>query len=105
VGEVGSIMVNKNSDSPREAKKRNITLLDATSATIELTLWGKHADLQLNIEESPILAIKGARVSTYNSMHLLSVSNFQDRTLSAGISSQIQINPDIPGTNNSLNAF
>jgi replication factor A1 len=62
-GEVSTIPI-KNQE--RDVKKRNLTILDETSSSIDVTLWGKNADIDLPDMEGLIVAIKGARVSDYN---------------------------------------
>lgn len=62
--------------------KRTVTLLDSSMASVELTLWGKQAELP---PPEGILAVQGVKVSDWNSRSLGTVSG-----------SQIENNPDIP---------
>lgn len=80
----GSIRVQK---QDREITKRTLTLIDSDGASIDVTLWGKHAD---NVDEElilqkPVLAIKGAKVSDYNT-----------RTLNCSGSAHLEWNPNMP---------
>eukprot|EP00026_Physarum_polycephalum_P004440 Phypoly_transcript_04459.p1 GENE.Phypoly_transcript_04459~~Phypoly_transcript_04459.p1 ORF type:complete len:579 (+),score=95.37 Phypoly_transcript_04459:80-1738(+) len=70
----------------RELAKRTLTLIDAEGASIEVTLWGQLAD---NVDEGllankPVLAIKGAKVSDYNT-----------RTLNCSGSANLEWNPNL----------
>jgi replication factor A1 len=69
----------------KELKKRNITLVDRTGVCIDFTLWGDKAEnLGFQFGDQPILAIKGAKVSTFNNKTLTSVN-----------STLMEVNPDI----------
>lgn len=65
-----------------QLSKRNVTLVDSSNASIELTLWGKHAE---TFNTDGIVAIQGAKVSEWGA-----------RTLSSQMTSVIDINPDLP---------
>jgi len=70
----------------KQVSKRDVTLVDQSQAAIRATLWGNQAiEFQEYGDKSPVVAIKGARVSDYGG-----------RTLSILSSSNFQINPDIP---------
>ena len=58
----------------KELSKRNITLVDETSRSIELTIWAEKAE-KLGWQESdhPIVAVKGAKVSDYNGLVFLAL--------------------------------
>jgi replication factor A1 len=86
VGEVSTIKTKKDN---RDLQKRNITLVDTTDRSIELTLWGDHAANFLcpNGEEHPVLVVKSAKVSDYN-----------HRSLGSTFNSRIEFNPAIDKT-------
>eukprot|EP00743_Colponemidia_sp_Colp-15_P012089 GILK01013646.1.p1 GENE.GILK01013646.1~~GILK01013646.1.p1 ORF type:complete len:644 (+),score=126.93 GILK01013646.1:77-2008(+) len=80
---VSSIMIKS---SQQERLRRTVTLLDQSRSSIELTIWGDKAQsLESSLENHPIFAIKGARVTDYNG-----------RSLSTINSSYIELNPDLP---------
>ena len=66
--------------------KRDLTLMDTSSASIRLTLWGKQAQdfTEQDAASNPVIAIKGVRVNEY-----------QGKTLSTMGTSQITFNPDV----------
>lgn len=72
----------------RPIKKRELTLIDSSSTSVRLTLWGQQAE---NFEKTiagdskPVLAFKGVKVS-----------DFGGRSLSMFSSSTMAVNPDIP---------
>eukprot|EP01114_Cavostelium_apophysatum_P012658 TRINITY_DN2887_c0_g1_i1.p1 TRINITY_DN2887_c0_g1~~TRINITY_DN2887_c0_g1_i1.p1 ORF type:complete len:632 (+),score=173.17 TRINITY_DN2887_c0_g1_i1:130-2025(+) len=71
--------------SQKETSKRNITLLDISNASIEMTLWGNQAEnISWHESEHPVISIKCAKVSDYNTKSLTSVS-----------STHLDVNPDI----------
>src|SRR5436305_2093019 len=90
VGEVATVR----SKQMKELKKRDITLLDQSGHTIEFTLWGPKAEnlgmfslsekftgSEFNPAEYPVLAIKSAKVCTFNSTRIcFKISYFSDRT-------------------------
>ncbi len=78
VGDVQQI----NTKRGAQLAKRNVTLVDSSNASIELTLWGKHAE---NFGTDGILAVQGAKVSEWGA-----------RTLTTQMNSQLDSNPDIP---------
>ena len=70
----------------KETFRRNVKLADKTGSAIELTLWGEQATaMDLHDAVHSVLAIKGARVSSFN-----------EKSLSSGFSSILQLSPDIP---------
>lgn len=71
--------------SGRELKKRDVSLVDTSNASVSLTLWGADAD---NFDGSiqPVILIKGARVTEFNGGKSIGL-------LSSGV---MKINPDIP---------
>eukprot|EP01118_Nematostelium_gracile_P006199 TRINITY_DN1995_c0_g1_i1.p1 TRINITY_DN1995_c0_g1~~TRINITY_DN1995_c0_g1_i1.p1 ORF type:complete len:660 (+),score=203.99 TRINITY_DN1995_c0_g1_i1:216-1982(+) len=74
----------------KQTIKRTITLVDQSEAAIELTLWGDRAqEIQWDIGDHPIMAIKGVKVS-----------DFGGKTLTTTISSQMDVNPDIVEAHN-----
>jgi len=78
VGDANTILTR----AGKEMIKRNITLLDSTANSIEMTLWGNTAT-NFQAADFPILAVKGANVSDYN-----------NRTLNSITSTQFEFNPD-----------
>jgi len=81
-GDVGTITTK----AKKELTKRNITLVDTSSNTIEMTLWGERAENPGWLpEDNPVIAIKGVKVSEYN-----------NRTLTCLTSTQIELNPELP---------
>lgn len=78
VGDIQQI----NTKRGAQLAKRNITLVDSTMASIELTLWGKFAE---TFNTDDILAAQGVKVSEWGA-----------RTLSTTFQSQLESNPDIP---------
>jgi len=68
----------------RDLTKKTMTLLDSTAHSIEVTLWGDMARTG-NIDVGTILAIRAARVGTFNG-----------KSLSTGASSQLTVSPNIP---------
>ena len=70
----------------REIAKRNLTLIDMDGASIDLTLWGQLAE-SVNEEllyTKPVLAVKGAKVSDYNT-----------RTLNCSGAANMEWNPNL----------
>ncbi|KAL7599252.1 hypothetical protein Lser_V15G22809 [Lactuca serriola] len=75
-----------------EAQKRTIFLKDMSTRSIELTLWGDFCNKEgqtlqemSDSGEFPILAVKSARACDFNG-----------KTLTSIVSSQLSINPDFP---------
>jgi replication factor A1 len=61
---VGSITTKAN----KQLSKRNITIVDTSAKSIELTLWGNQAENPgFTAADHPVLAIKGAKVSEFKS--------------------------------------
>lgn len=69
--------------SGKEIGKRNISIVDRSLISIDLTIWGATAE-KFADNFNGIVAIKGAKVSNFNS-----------RTLTMQASSQLICNPDI----------
>lgn len=71
----------------REMAKRDITIVDDTNYSIDLTLWGEAAERfnEKELDGYPIIAVKACRVSDYNG-----------RTLSTSFNSQVIKDPDVP---------
>ncbi|KAK7071136.1 60S acidic ribosomal protein P1 [Halocaridina rubra] len=76
-------VVNINTRTGRETKKRDIQIVDDSNREVRVTLWGVSAE-SFDGSQQPVIAIKGAKVSDYNGVSLSLVS-----------SSSFQINPDI----------
>ena len=83
-GELSQITVKS---TQKQLTKRDVTLVDTSSASIRLTLWGKQAEdfTEQEAAAKPVIAIKAVRVNEY-----------QGKTLSSMGTSQITFNPDIP---------
>ena len=87
VKECGDLTEITAKSTQKQLIKRDLTLVDTSSASVRLTLWGKQAQ-DFNEQEAssnPIIAIKAVRVNEY-----------QGKTLSTSGNSQITFNPDIP---------
>lgn len=67
----------------RELKKRDIILVDESQVQIRLTLWANDAE-SFDATGSPVIAVKGCRLSDWGGRSLSSLS-----------SSQIIVNPDL----------
>ena len=82
-GELSEITVKS---TQKQLIKRDLTLVDTTTASIRLTLWGKQAQdfTEQEAASNPVIAIKGVRVNEY-----------QGKTLSSMGTSQITFNPDL----------
>eukprot|EP01119_Soliformovum_irregulare_P016808 TRINITY_DN4916_c0_g1_i2.p1 TRINITY_DN4916_c0_g1~~TRINITY_DN4916_c0_g1_i2.p1 ORF type:complete len:395 (-),score=118.42 TRINITY_DN4916_c0_g1_i2:78-1262(-) len=80
VGDHGTITTRKGD----QLSKRTLTLLDTSSRTIDLTIWGKDADRE-DWQSSTLLGVKNAKVS-----------DFGGRSLTALGSSKLIVNPVIP---------
>lgn len=66
-------------------KKRNITLIDGSSADVTLTLWNDTA-MDFGGHIQAVILVKGSRIHIFNG----------DRTLNMVGGSILKINPDIP---------
>ncbi|GAB0090580.1 Replication protein A 70 kDa DNA-binding subunit [Sergentomyia squamirostris] len=71
--------------SGRELKKREVTLVDNSRATVSLTLWGEDAE-NFDASYQPVIAIRGARVTEFGG----------GKTISLASGSLMKKNPDIP---------
>ncbi|KAK7602162.1 hypothetical protein V9T40_009603 [Parthenolecanium corni] len=69
----------------RDLKKRDITLVDSSDASIVISLWDSAAE-QFDGSSMPVVAIKGGRLTEYQG----------GKSISIGNNSTMQINPDIP---------
>lgn len=76
---------NFTSKAGRELTKRDVTIVDRSSTTITMTLWGEKTGVVTEGDVGGVLAVKGARVG-----------DFGGRSLSTSNSSDIAVNPDIP---------
>ena len=77
VGPLGSV---KRKSDDADLQRRNLTLVDASRRSVELTVWGelatsKGSDLETLVGGGgfPVLAVKGVRVSDYNGVSLSTV--------------------------------
>lgn len=78
-------LVELTSKAGKEFKKRDIHLIDESKVLISLTLWGNQAE-NFQSNSNPVIAIKSAKIGEFNG----------GKTLSAQMSSVLQIDPDIP---------
>ncbi|ESO97542.1 hypothetical protein LOTGIDRAFT_208727 [Lottia gigantea] len=78
-GEVGTVVGRQ---SQKEITKRDLTIVDQSGVSVNVTLWGSDA-AQFNGDGNPVVAVKGARLSDYGG-----------RSLSVLASSQMILNPD-----------
>ncbi|XP_052896850.1 replication protein A 70 kDa DNA-binding subunit [Anopheles moucheti] len=62
--EVGDVLQFTAKTSGRELRKREITLVDASNASVQLTLWGDDAQ-NFPTTTNPVVMLKGARVSEF----------------------------------------
>lgn len=77
-GDVGTVTGRQ---SQKEITKRDISLVDQTGMSVNMTLWGNEAT-NFNGDGNPVMAVKGARLSDYGG-----------RSLSVLASSQVLMNP------------
>ena len=77
VGPLGSV---KRKSDDTDLQRRNLTLVDASRRSVELTIWGelatsKGSDLEALVGGGgfPVLAVKSVRVSDYNGVSLSTV--------------------------------
>ncbi|XP_057677875.1 replication protein A 70 kDa DNA-binding subunit-like [Corythoichthys intestinalis] len=68
----------------KQLTKRELALIDSSGKMVTLTLWGDQAQ-KFNASCHPVVAIKGARLST-----------FGGRSLTAVYGSTLMVNPEIP---------
>ncbi|KAK9501699.1 hypothetical protein O3M35_012375 [Rhynocoris fuscipes] len=81
----GDVVTLTSKTTNRELKKREVTVVDSSLASVTLTLWGSQAE-EFNGDNQPIVAVKGGKISEFQGGK--SVSLIGDSVL--------QINPDIP---------
>merc|ERR1712223_2228798 len=79
----GEIATINSSRTGKEYVKRDLQIVDQSLVELQLTLWGKSAET-FNPTGSPVVAIKGCKVSDYSGVSLGALS-----------SSLVQVNPDI----------
>ncbi|XP_037951492.1 replication protein A 70 kDa DNA-binding subunit-like [Teleopsis dalmanni] len=82
--EIGELQIFTSRTTNKEYKKRDITLVDKSNASVQLTIWGDEA-VNFDGYVQPIVLLKGARIAEFNG----------GKTLSMGQSSVMKINPDI----------
>eukprot|EP00455_Lapot_gusevi_P050099 TRINITY_DN7211_c0_g1_i3.p1 TRINITY_DN7211_c0_g1~~TRINITY_DN7211_c0_g1_i3.p1 ORF type:complete len:333 (-),score=63.47 TRINITY_DN7211_c0_g1_i3:167-1108(-) len=71
--------------------KRNVTLMDQSLKCVDVTLWGDLVDHVTEDSVGVVVAMRGARLS-----------DFGGRTLNAGQSTLVVVNPDLPQASNLL---
>ncbi|KAK0482537.1 hypothetical protein IW261DRAFT_1468227 [Armillaria novae-zelandiae] len=84
VKECGIVSEIMSKATSRTTKKRELTLVDQSSYSVRLTLWGKQAEQYQYESEQPVIAFKGVRVG-----------DFGGRSLSMVSSSIMSVNPDM----------
>uniref|UniRef100_A0A182Y582 Replication protein A subunit n=1 Tax=Anopheles stephensi TaxID=30069 RepID=A0A182Y582_ANOST len=82
--EAGEVMQFTARTSGRELRKREITLVDSSAASVQLTLWGDDAQ-NFPTKANPVVLLKGARVSEFGG----------GKTLSLIGGTVMKLNPDI----------
>uniref|UniRef100_A0A7E4VE63 Replication protein A subunit n=1 Tax=Panagrellus redivivus TaxID=6233 RepID=A0A7E4VE63_PANRE len=87
VGDVTSLTTKDN----RELKKRELTLIDQSSTSVQLTLWNENAETW-TVEPSRVIGIKGAVVREFNGGFSLSIPG----------GSRLEIDPAGPATDELL---
>lgn len=83
--ESGDIQTFNARTTGRELKKRELTVVDQTNASVTLTLWGVDAENFNATYQQPVVLLKNARVSEFNG----------GKTITMGNGSTFKINPDI----------
>lgn len=78
-------LVNLTSKAGRELTKRELLLVDQSSTSIVMTLWGEEAK-SFNGAEQPVLLVKGGKIGEYGG----------GKTLGTAAGSSIKLNPDVP---------
>lgn len=69
----------------RQVSKRELSVVDRSETSVNVTLWGDQAEsFEKHVNSSPVIAVKGAKVS-----------DFGGRSLSVLNSSLFNVNPDI----------
>lgn len=68
--------------SKKENKKRDLQIVDGSKMAVNLTLWGETA-VTFNGKNCPVVAVKRARVSSY-----------EGKSLSVGVESPLRVNPN-----------
>ena len=85
---IGDLVVIMSRQTPgREVKKRELTLLDNSNASILVTLWGGQADSFQQVEfgaPRPVVCVRNAKVSVWNGCSLSTASE-----------SDVSMNPDL----------
>ncbi|XP_049795806.1 replication protein A 70 kDa DNA-binding subunit-like isoform X2 [Schistocerca nitens] len=68
-----------------QEKKREVTIVDQSNATVKLTLWGTRAE-EFSVTPGCVLAVKGAKQSDFGGRRSASVQRWNT----------VRVNPDIP---------
>jgi len=84
VSQASDVQTFTQKSSGRELTKKTLTIVDNTAHSIEVTLWGDMAKTD-GIEVGKIVAIRAARVGTFNG-----------KSLSTWSSSSVLVSPDVP---------
>eukprot|EP01113_Clastostelium_recurvatum_P027557 TRINITY_DN3326_c0_g1_i3.p1 TRINITY_DN3326_c0_g1~~TRINITY_DN3326_c0_g1_i3.p1 ORF type:complete len:672 (-),score=130.92 TRINITY_DN3326_c0_g1_i3:37-2010(-) len=74
-------------NSGQQISRRNITLIDTSGCSIDMTLWSERAEQWDEHIQNPVLAVRGVKVSDYGG-----------KTLSSVGSTSMELNPNIPET-------
>ncbi len=90
VASTASVTVKSGANAGKQIPKRNITLVDSSERTVELTLWDEniHKVAEEQAASHSVVAIKNVRVSDYGG-----------RSLSTSRDTHIELNPDLPEAN------
>lgn len=81
--EIGDIRSFTAKSTGRELKKRDITLVDNSNASVSVTLWGQEAD-EFNHFDNPVILISAGRINEFNG----------GKSISVGNGSVVKTNPD-----------
>ncbi|CAG9864560.1 unnamed protein product [Phyllotreta striolata] len=84
VKSVGELITFQAKSTQRELKKKDVTLIDQSSTTIDLTLWGADAE-NFDAPNNPVVVVKGAKINEFGG----------GKSLSTLVSSNMSLNPEI----------
>eukprot|EP00898_Chlorokybus_atmophyticus_P003888 jgi/Chlat1/44/ChrspC237719S08584 len=85
VQKAGPLSSIKRKSDGTELMKRDITITDESSRTVQLTLWNKLAeDAATSVNENDVVAVRGVRVNDFNGVSLSTVTKSQ-LTTSPGV--------------------
>ncbi|XP_066251958.1 replication protein A 70 kDa DNA-binding subunit [Euwallacea similis] len=84
VSSVGELLEFSAKSTGRALKKRDIQLLDESTSTINLTLWGSQAE-NFVATDHPVIALKGAKINEFGG----------GKSLGTGLGTIMKVNPDL----------